>query len=85
MPSVIYKDCEKAIYIDYGGGNPYIVPIHRLHNSTELVDWIYQIRSKDWCTAQLILEFIDAVEYACQFEFDTPAQLMFKDELVEWS
>jgi|SRR5690349_13015926 len=57
----------------YGDG----IDINDLNSTGEVLDWIFQIKTKGWCTAEMLDEFIDSIEEICQIHFGNNAQGVF--------
>src|SRR5579884_4039058 len=41
----------------------YGLPLEEITDSGELVDWIFQIRAKDWATPQILADLLEALEF----------------------
>ena len=59
---------EKAltININTGRGHTYEIDLERCRTPGEVLDWIYQIKSKTWATSEIIFDLLTALEVACQ-------------------
>jgi hypothetical protein len=66
----------------------YDIDLVRCRSSAALLDWIYQIRGKRWCSPEVLAAFVEAVEHACQLVFQKPVQGVFCswgcDYSVDW-
>lgn len=66
----------------------YLIECRRLTNSSEVLDFIFQINAKPWCSPEVLEEFVDALELLCKQHFDKSAQSTFcpngQDRMVAW-
>lgn len=63
----VYFDKENlTIQIDHeNGGNIYYIDLEECKNSAQLLDWIFQIIEKTWCTPQIMFDILKCIDDAC--------------------
>lgn len=59
------------------GDYHYSIDLKRCCNAAELLDWIYQLHQKEWCTPAHISEFLNMMDYLCDEYFDGNVQSQF--------
>jgi len=50
---------------DIISGGIYEIDLERCSNSAEVLDWIYQLFYKSWVDAELMMEFLECFNNAC--------------------
>jgi hypothetical protein len=65
-----YDDEGRELYSDG-------IDINGLNSTGEVLDWIFQIKSKSWCSPQMLDEFISAIEDVSLKHFNNTAQGVF--------
>lgn len=65
-----------AIY-DHTGRERYSIDLKRLTDSASLLDFIYQVKHKSWCTPEILYALIDGFDSACGKFLDTTVQGAF--------
>lgn len=43
-------------------GNGYWVPLKEIHNSAQMLDWIFQIKTKTWATPEVMFGLLTALD-----------------------
>jgi hypothetical protein len=41
----------------------YGIPLEEITDAAELLDWIFQVRGKEWATPQILAEFLEAIQF----------------------
>ena len=55
----------------------YEIDLEKCIHSSELLDYLFQIARKDWCTGELLLDLFEEIEAACKLVFKDNAQGVF--------
>ncbi len=89
MSNAIFNREKLTIEVNTGKGHsPYEVDLERCTNSAKMLDFIFQVAAKRWCTPEVLLDFIRAIEQACYEVHDKPVQATFCpngiDQTVQW-
>lgn len=86
--SVHFKKENLTITINDGTREIYEIDLQRCNDSARLLDYIFQIHNKTWCTPKLIKDLLNTLEKACQDVFDNYVQGVFcsmgHDYKVDW-
>jgi hypothetical protein len=75
-PKVKYNRENLTIDIDTGNYT-YDVDLERIPDAAELLDWMFQLREKEWMTADMMEAFISEFEDACFDALGTGARSTF--------
>lgn len=95
--SSIFDPLRKAVTFDYDTGvisfwidrqEVYDFSIDRLSSGSEILDWFFQINSKQWSTPQHLKEFLDCIEEITSLYLQKNAQGVFcpfgDNQHVDW-
>lgn len=52
-------------------GQSYEIPLSRLRCGSQVVDFVFQIQQKMWCTPTMLRDFVRAIELACTLLFES--------------
>ena len=79
----IYRSCDKAIKIYIDNKNSHFIPIGTFNNIESLLRTLTNISNMPWASPTHVLSVLEALEEACQFEFDTSMYILFRED-VDW-
>ncbi|TBX64778.1 TIR domain-containing protein [Flavobacterium silvisoli] len=71
---VIYEKEQQAVIFYTGETEEYWIGIDQLNTTGEILDFIFQVNGKRWCTSKHIREFINCIEEMSGIIFGTSAQ-----------
>ena len=73
---------------DDDGRYVYDIDLEECVSSAQLLDYLFQVFRKSWCTPQVIADVMRVVDGACMERFGLPAQGVFcsfgYDSNVDW-
>ena len=73
---------------DARGFNCYEIDLERCTDSAQVLDFIFQVQSKNWATPKLMFDLLKALDQACEQYFGNPVQGVFCslgiDRKVKW-
>jgi len=61
----------------YPGGNPYEVDLDTCKTAAQLAFWIFQLSHKNWCTGEVLRDFLKVVEGWCWCQKGMSAKIYF--------
>ncbi len=68
--------------------NCYEIDLERCTTSAQVLDFIFQVQAKTWCTPKLMTNLLKAFDRACVEQFGQPIQGVFcsmgQDHKVKW-
>jgi hypothetical protein len=91
MTKVYFQKSNLTIQIESEDGKDWLyeVDLERCTDSAQMLDYLLQIASKDWCTPQILYDLINEIEKACQQIQKTNAQAVFcpfgQNQKVNWN
>ncbi len=62
---------------DEEGTNRYEIDLERCLNSNALMDWIFHIRVKSWCTHKVLSEFLECLDRTCILYLHNDARAIY--------
>jgi hypothetical protein len=81
-------DGQYITIYDQGGKELYDFNLNRVTTSAQLLDWIYQVKTKRWCTPHILAAVVDGFDSACRRYLNTTVQGAFcscgQDLKVKW-
>jgi len=73
---------------DVGDSIFYQIDLEQCCNSSQLLDWLFQVNGKAWCTPELLKAIMDVIEDSSYKYFSKCAQGLYcsigKDHKVVW-
>lgn len=73
---------------DQDGKEIYDFNLNRVTTSAQMLDWIYQVKTKRWCTPEILFAVIDVFDSACRKYLNATVQGAFcpfgNDHQVSW-
>lgn len=75
--SVHFERSNLTIQFRQNGGWFYEIDLERCNNSAQLLDWIFQVQGKKWCSPELLAAVLDTIEEACVECFGSSVQGKF--------
>ena len=86
--SKTYFDEENLTIEVWTGDDFYQVDLERCTGSAEMLEFVFQVAGREWCTSETLRDFIGCIEQACQAVFRRNAQTVFcsfgDDQQVDW-
>lgn len=73
-PLATYSSQEKRIDLWFKGHLIYEVDLNTCTDSAQVLDWIFQINEKEWCTAEHLKALLDCFHEACADAFQKDPQ-----------
>lgn len=71
--AVMFREETQALEFYQNGSWIYSVPLEKLTDSANVLDWILQVAAKGWCTGDLLKAFLDQLAIVCLAAYgDTP-------------
>lgn len=59
------------------GKDVYDFDLNRVTTSAQMLDWIYQVKHKAWCTPDILYAVVDGFDAACEKYLNTTVQGAF--------
>lgn len=75
--SVKYERSNLTIAIERNGQWIYEIDLEETNTPAELLDWIFQIHGKSWCTPELLHNLLTVIDEACEEIFGKSPQGVF--------
>ncbi len=79
---------ENHLTLTLHGPYDYEIDVTDWVNPAEVLDWVFQIAKKPWCSAEMLQQFVHAIELICRIKFDGCAQGVFcpfgQSKTVKW-
>ncbi len=79
---------EDNLTLTLHGPYDYEIDVEDWTDSAQVLDWIFQIERKPWCSAEMLHQFVHAIQEICHIRFDEGAQGVFcpfgQNRKVKW-
>ncbi len=88
--NVLYNRENLTIdFITNTGKNLYYVDLEECRGLSQMLDYIFQISFKTWCTPEVLMQFFECIQIACRDVFDQNPQGVFcpggQNKKVSWT